>query len=403
MEKYAIQRSVKSYYYTVFFLIICMFIGISMSNPRSGGTDSGLISHGVNVVVLSIFLLLYPKFRTHSFRLIIVILASTLIYLLFFLYPNTASNLILISLIPTISILLFDEKLFYFSLILNTVLLGFSIIYIYLEDWEAIYPLLTGDIVGSIVNFIGSQVIQCFAFYLTSIRIKNQQVYYEQMKHSERLKTTGELAAAVAHEIRNPLTVVKGYLQMYKQDQSFDTDKREKFTLLIEELNTAEQVISELLSLSKPLKNKETEKINVETSLHSVTDLLQSYGLLNENKINVSVEGTCTITINKMEFHQLLVNIIKNAIEASSSGNPINIFAGRKRSYVEIKVSDVGQGMSAKELELVGTPFYSLKEKGTGLGIMICNQIVANYNGTIKFESNKGHGTTVRICFPYKK
>ena len=170
--------------------------------------------------------------------------------------------------------------------------------------------------------------------------------------------------------------------------------------MIIEELDSAEKVISQLLSLSKPSKTNSTEKVDVKNVIHSVTDLLQSYGVLHKNNIEVYVEEDCMIEINKIEFNQLLVNIIKNAIEASAGGEAITVTAEKKGEIVEINISDKGQGMSKQELELLGTPFYSLKSKGTGLGIMICNNIVENYNGSMNFHSAKGKGTTVTIHFP---
>ena len=97
---------------------------------------------------------------------------------------------------------------------------------------------------------------------------------------------------------------------------------------------------------------------------------------------------------------QLLINIIKNAIEASKEGDSVYIVAGRKKDAVEIKVIDYGTGMTEEEVNSLGTPFYSLKSKGTGLGMMICFNIAAKYKGTIRFQSAKGKGTTVTISFP---
>src|SRR5690606_31942383 len=103
---------------------------------------------------------------------------------------------------------------------------------------------------------------------------KQQQVYYEQIQQSERLKTTGQLAAAVAHEIRNPLTVVKGFLQLFEQDPSFSEDRKKHSALMIDELNTAEEVISQFLMMAKPNDPKLTEIVDVKASLQSVADLL---------------------------------------------------------------------------------------------------------------------------------
>ncbi|SOC08816.1 two-component system sporulation sensor kinase B [Ureibacillus xyleni] len=400
MEKLLYERSIKRYYINVIFTILVMLTGLSVLNPRMGLDEMGFLIHALLVMILSVCLIYYPKNRTRYFRLCIVLLSFALFYLLFFLYPETGTTILLICFIPAISILFFDAKLFYFSIILNTLLLTLTVTYIQLGHLEAMYPYLTEDLIGNCINLIVSQIILSFIFHLTSERIRAQHLFYEQMKHNERLKTTGELAAAVAHEIRNPLTVVKGYLQIYEQDSAGDNQKKQNFRLLIEELETAEHVITDLLSLSKPSNNREVEKIEIKPIIYNVAELLQSYGLSTKNKIDAYVEDDCTIIMNKIELHQLLVNIIKNAIEASSSGDSIVVRAVKKTENVVITVSDYGKGMSAQELESIGTPFYSLKAKGTGLGIMICNHIVANNNGSIHYESVSGKGTTVTITFP---
>lgn len=403
MQEFYVHINKKLYYITVLIVIAIMIIGLLVDNPHFGGFGLGYISHSILVVILSVCFLLYPKYVTHIFRIIIMIVASLYFYTLFFLYPDTSSNFIFLCFIPAISILFFDSKLFYFSLLLNSVSIVSMFGYIMFIDQGNLYPYIKQDLIGNVINFIGSQAIIYFTFYLSSGRIKQQQLYYEQIQQSERLKTSGQLAAAVAHEIRNPLTVVKGFLQLYEEDPSFSADKKRNFTLMIDELNTAEQVISQFLSIAKPNKDQETETVNVKVILQSVTDLLHSYGLLHDNKIELNVVEVCYIAANNIELKQLLVNVIKNAIEASRIGDPVRVTAGRKKNFVEIKVIDYGQGMSEAEVESLGTPFYSLKSKGTGLGMMVCYNIAAKYKGTIDFQSTKGEGTTVTIRFPSKK
>jgi two-component system, sporulation sensor kinase B len=388
----------KIYYFTVLIVIAIMIIGLLMGNPLLGEFSFGYIFHVGLVVILSACLLLYLKFVTHVFRLIIITIASVYFYALFFLYPDTWSTFIFLCFIPAIAILFFDLKLFYFSLLLNSVSIMFTFSYIMITDQG--YPYIKQDLIGNVINFIGSQVIIYYIFYLTQGRIKKQQLYYEQIQQSERLKTTGQLAAAVAHEIRNPLTVVKGFLQLYQKDAGFSEDVKGNFTLMVDELNIAEQVITQFLSIAKPNNETEIETVNLKVVLQSVTDLLHSYGLLHDNKIELVMVEECNIAANNIEIKQLLINMIKNAIEASNIGDFVIVSAGRNKDCTEIKVVDYGQGMSEEEIKSLGTPFYSLKSKGTGLGLMVCYNIAAKYKGTIDFQSTKGEGTTVTIRFP---
>ena len=167
------------------------------------------------IIILVACLLLYPKYENHIFRLVIMILAFAYFYTIFFLYPETLSTFIFLCFIPAISILFFDTKLFYFSLIVNGLLIAVTFSYIVNQD--NLYAPIKQDLIGNIINFIGSQVIIYLIYHFSYVRIKKQQLYYEQLQNTERLKTTDQLAAAVAHEIRNPLTVVKGFLQLYSE------------------------------------------------------------------------------------------------------------------------------------------------------------------------------------------
>jgi two-component system, sporulation sensor kinase B len=393
------QINLKLYYGTVLVVIVLMLLGLFAGNPLLHHPGPGYMTHGVLVFFFSSCLLIYPLYKSHFLKIIIIVVASSYFYTIFFLYPNTWSNFIFLCFIPAISILFFDTKLFHLSLLLNSLSIISLFSYIAIVDRGDLYPYISKDLIGNIINFLGSQAILYYIFYLSHGRLEKQKLYYEQIKHTERLKITGQLAAAVAHEIRNPLTVVKGFLQLYEKDNTYENSERH-YSLLINELNSAEQVISQFLSIAKPDKDTETELVNVKGVLQSVTDLLNTYGLLHHNEIVLSVVEDCYIAASTIEFKQLLINIIKNAIEASKVGDSVVVIAERNKDLVEIKVTDCGQGMSKEEMESLGTPFYSLKSKGTGLGMMICYNIAAKYKGTIHFDSVKGNGTTVTIRFP---
>ena len=362
--------------------------------------DVGLLIHGVLVILLASSLMIYPMYERYHFRIFIIVIGAAYFYMLFFLYPETWSTFIFLCFIPAFSILYFDSKLFYFSLVFNFLLITLTFSYIVLIHQGNDYSHIKMDLTGNIINFIGSQVILYLIFHISSDRIKKQELYFKELQQSERLKITGHLAAAVAHEIRNPLTVVKGFLQFYENDNSLSQDVKSNFLLMIDELNTAERVISQFLQTAKPDKNQQREIVDVSKALQSVTELLMSYGTFNQNKIDLYVQENAYISANTMEFKQILINLVKNAIEVSNAGDSVVISAVRKKKEIEVKVVDTGIGMSKEEMKSLGTPYYSLKRKGTGLGLMICFDIVEKYNGSIHFESEEGRGTSVLVRFP---
>ncbi|WP_064094095.1 sensor histidine kinase [Rossellomorea aquimaris] len=389
------DRLHKKYYYTIVsFIIVLMVMGVVIDNPF----NSRFIIHGLMVAIISACLLFYPLFEHAWLRYTTVISSTVFFYTLFYLYPETWSGFVLLCFIPAFSILFFDSRLFYFSLVLNMLFIAFLFSYIVVVDKGQSYPYIYTDVVGNVVNFMASQILLYFIFHLTNLRIQKQRLYYEQVQQAERMKTTGQLAAAVAHEIRNPLTVVKGFLQYYAEEKEFN--HKQNFSLMINELNTAEHVISQFLSISKPDQGETLNHVDIEPVLKDVTELLNMYGLLNDNSIHLDVEKGCYVMAHSIELKQLLINLIKNAIEASHHSGSVSVTATKQKRHVVIQINDSGQGMTQEEVKSLGTPFYSLKSKGTGLGLMICYNIVEKYNGTIQFESEPGIGTTVTIRFP---
>jgi two-component system sporulation sensor kinase B len=371
---------------------------------ETAGLRFGNYLNAAEVTILSVLLLLYPKISGWWINFLIIIVGTAYFYTIFYVYPDTWSSFIFVCFIPAISILFFDKQLFIFSMVMNICLYLIGYGYILFMDKAETFGLLGVNVPGNVINFLGSQALLYCIFLLTYERIKKQQLYYKQLQQSERLKTTGQLAAAVAHEIRNPLTVVKGFLQLYQQEEKMDEGSKRNYSLMIDELNTAEHVLSQFLMLAKPDNDIKLEKVEVDYLLQSVTDLVKSYGILRDNNIFLrDVQKDCYILVNTIEFKQLMINLLKNAMEASPYGEPIFIETEVQKELVEIKVTDHGCGMSEEEVQSLGTPFYSLKSKGTGLGMMICFNIVEKYNGKINIESKKGEGTTVKIQFPVVK
>lgn len=399
MKEFYSQVNRKIYYTVMLIIILLMLTGLILSATELDGVTAGYTIHFLCVSVLSVCLWIYPKFETHFFRKIIILSGFAYFYTLFFLYPQTWTTYILICLIPALSILFFDLKLFYFSFSVNGLLMILTFSYVIWVDRGEVYSYLYHDIPGNLINIVAIQVLIFLIFHLSFKRMKQQHLYFEQLQHAERLKMIAHLTAAVAHEIRNPVTVVRGFLQLFKQDPSFDDSTQTKFNLMFDELNTVEQIISQFLTLSKPDADHSSEQVDVKEILRSVTSLLHSYAILSDQQIELKVEEDCRIYINTIEFKQLLINIIKNALEASEPGKSVFVTAHRNNKFIEIVISDQGCGMSEAEVKSLGTPFYSLKSNGTGLGLMICFHIVEKFGGKIDYSSVQGKGTTATIRF----
>ncbi|MFF2446950.1 ATP-binding protein [Neobacillus sp. NPDC058068] len=217
---------------------------------------------------------------------------------------------------------------------------------------------------------------------------------------SEKLSIVGELAAGVAHEIRNPLTTIKGFVQLYKAENSSIVYN----DLLLNELERIETITSELLSLGKP-QAVQLNRANLRELIEKTLELLSPEALMKDIQFNQKFEEAAFfITCEKNQLKQVFLNVLKNAMEAMPGGGDISIQL-RKGSDDEciISIQDQGCGIPEELLPRLGEPFYTLKEKGTGLGLMICKKIIKQHHGSITYQSKEKEGTLVQIKLPMVK
>lgn len=213
------------------------------------------------------------------------------------------------------------------------------------------------------------------------------------------------VASVLAHEIRNPLTTVKGFLQLLKPHLA-DIGKEQYAEIAIKELNRANDLIMEFLNANNPksVGQEETSKVN---------DLIREVVLLFESEANLKNITICTdfssdnpeSPINSNKLKQVLLNLIKNAMEAVGDSNckapgAIDIKTNIQQNNVLISISDNGKGMSKETLERLFTPFYTTKEKGNGIGLSVCEKIIKDHGGTILVWSKEYRGTQFHITLP---
>ena len=220
----------------------------------------------------------------------------------------------------------------------------------------------------------------------------------EVLIQTKKLMAVGELAASIAHEIRNPLTSIKGFLQLMKQNNNnLDSSY---FEIMADELSRIEMITGELLVLAKP-QAKDFKITQIENIIHDVSMLISSQALIYNVEVKKDVQPLPKIKGVENQLKQVLINLIKNAIEASPSGGEVMIKAALiDETSINIKIIDQGHGIPKEFLDKLGTPFYTTKEKGTGLGLMTTIKIIQEHNGTIEFVSEPNSGTTVEIRLP---
>jgi two-component system, sporulation sensor kinase A len=219
----------------------------------------------------------------------------------------------------------------------------------------------------------------------------------ELLRKSEKLAVVGELAAGVAHEIRNPLTSIKGFMHLLKKE--CETHKH-YFEIMESELERINNIVNEFLMLGKPQVMNFQHK-DVSVLLKDVMTLLESQAILNNVKMISEFEPDIPLLYcDENQLKQVFINIIKNAIEAMPNGGEMKIQAKMQENNLLIRFIDQGCGIPKDRIAKLGEPFYSTKEKGTGLGLMVSYKIIEAHNGRINIESEVGQGTTVDIIFP---
>lgn len=233
------------------------------------------------------------------------------------------------------------------------------------------------------------------------LQAENDRKIVAHLAWLERMNVIGEMAASIGHEVRNPMTTVRGFLQHLGQKKDL-SKYASYFELMIEELDRANSIISEFLSLAK-----DKAMMFVPTSLNDIftefLPVLQANALLNNCSIDLKLAEIPEILLDKQSIRQLILNLTRNSIEAMPEGGRITISTYCQAKKVMMVLSDEGTGIPDDLMDKLGTPFTSSKETGVGLGLAICYRIAQRHDAMISVESDKGKGTTFTIAFNLPK
>lgn len=223
---------------------------------------------------------------------------------------------------------------------------------------------------------------------------------------TEKMKVVGEMAAGMAHEIRNPLTAVKGFLQIAHETKQFDR----WYPTVMHEINRMNELTVEFLSFSKPVKPNAAEEA-LEACAERAFHLMESEAIRAGHVMEMPLcEDSVMVRMDRDKMLQVLLNIMKNGLEAMEESGRLTIRVyrqpgretaeGKAGSWGVVEITDTGPGIPPSSLEKIFDPFYSTKEKGTGLGLAICMNIVQNHGGDIQVSSRSDQGTTFFVRLP---
>lgn len=221
--------------------------------------------------------------------------------------------------------------------------------------------------------------------------------FNNEIQFSEKMEMISQLAASVAHEVRNPLQVTRGFIQLMSDN---DTSKDKMYySMAMEELDRASYIITDFLSFAKP-ESEEIVKLHVSHEFIHIQGILIPMANLKGGTILVDIPKGLYIIGNSSKLKQAFINIIKNSIEALKGEGVINIWGYHKRGHVYIHVKDNGEGMDEEAVKRLGEAYYTNKEQGTGLGLLVTFRIIESMQGTLTFKSKKGEGTEAIIKIP---
>jgi len=242
---------------------------------------------------------------------------------------------------------------------------------------------------------------QCTGIYVFMKDLGNFTALEQQMQRSDKLATVGKIAAGIAHEIRNPLTTLKGFLQMMdgrfrEREMAVELQYTD---VMLKEIERVNSLVGELLLLSKPHK-VEKSLCSIPALLSELNPLLQSQALLHGIDYVQDIQDVPPVVVDTALLKQVVLNLVKNALEAmDNGGGALGITVHVAEDWLYIDVSDTGPGIPYYQMDKIFDAFFTTKEKGTGLGLPICQRIIADHGGEIRVSS-KGFGATFSILLP---
>ncbi|MGM9949962.1 MAG: GAF domain-containing protein [Lysinibacillus sp.] len=228
--------------------------------------------------------------------------------------------------------------------------------------------------------------------------ITEKKKYEKELKRLSGLELIAQMAAGISHEIRNPMTTVRGFLQLLEEKNECK-EYSSYFHLMIEEIDRANSIITEFLSMGKT-KTSDLQMQDLDAVIHDIVPLILIDAFNQEKNVQVDTQETPLILLNRDEIRQLVINLCRNGLEAMEKGEVLSIKTYKEDDdCVVLAVHNQGEAISPEVLEKMGTPFFTTKDKGTGLGLGVCYGIAARHQAKVEVET-AAEGTTFFVKFP---
>ncbi|MGK5511233.1 ATP-binding protein [Brevibacillus formosus] len=373
---------------------VCMFLAMTFAPS----VTNGMVFDIRHVIIL--FGLVYG-----GIEIAMLLLIEALVYRYYLGGEGTWVALLILTVNFVLSLFLYRHYkasyrktlyLFMTSAIFSTVALGTTY---YFFPTYVTQHLVFYTIVIPIQNFFGLWLLMS----LFSKCVSDKELFIRHAQN-EKIQTMSHVAASLAHEVRNPLTAVKGFLKLIQESPENLVKVDQYIRISLDEIQRTEAILTEYLAISKPLKERH-EIINLSEHLHAIREVMLPFANMHNVELTLQdFERPVTIKANPDEFKQVLVNFIKNAIEACSdiSDGKVSLDLLIERNKALLVIKDNGIGMDAGQISRLGTIYFSTKTTGTGLGLTYSYHVIHAIGGTVNVSSKPRVGTKFTIMLPYK-
>lgn len=236
----------------------------------------------------------------------------------------------------------------------------------------------------------------CWLFIIKDVSA--QKSYEQELTRLDRLNLIGEMAATVGHEVRNPMTTVRGFLQMLQMKEPASSENCLYYNIMIEELDRANAIITEFLSVARG-KVIDLRPQCITRIISALHPMIHSQAIMKDLNLVIDMGSPPQLMLDEHEIRQMVLNLAHNGLESMLPGGTLTIGTWQDESGVTLYIRDQGSGIAPEHLEKIGTPFFTTKERGTGLGLSVCRSIAARHGARIEIDTGP-QGTTFKIHFP---
>jgi signal transduction histidine kinase len=300
--------------------------------------------------------------------------------------PYAAGNIVEV-LFVLFSPIFVNKKYFWvvsLGMIGKELLLGFI-----LQDINVVVP----TVIYVILSVIAYILLIRFNSYINSLT-----TVYEELRQKEKLAVIGQMAAAIGHEIRNPLSSLRGFTQLQQERYPNTNDF---YPIMIQEIDRINSIVNDLMYLGKP-RSIQFEKASIEEIIAYTLSITQQQAEGHQVTVETLIAGPLPpIDCDEKQLKQVFINLIKNAIESMPEGGMVKISVKvLEKNKMSVSILDEGDGIADEDILNLGEPFFTTKKDGTGLGLMVTNQIISEHKGEVTFKSNLEKGTKVEVVLP---